>query len=177
MNFRRRIIPIVIAVALTCIILAALSGHRVLRAFAYNDHDGTIVVDGRTCNYFVHTPPSYTGKTPLVLVLHGATQSAENVERLSGMSAKADQENFLVTYPTGTGRLKNVPTWNAGACCGYATENKIDDVGFLRALLEKMEKDYSVDPKRIYATGISNGGMMPIAWPASSPINSPPSLR
>ncbi len=39
-------------------------------------------------------------------------------------------------------------------------ENKIDDVAFFRALLEKVEKDYSVDPKRIYATGISNGGMM-----------------
>jgi polyhydroxybutyrate depolymerase len=162
MNSRRRIIPIVIAVALTCIVLAALSGRRTLRAVAYNDHDGTIELDGRTRNYFVHTPPAHTGKAPLplVLVLHGATESAENVERLSGMSAKADQENFLVVYPTGTGRLKNVPTWNAGACCGYAMENKIDDVAFLRALLEKVEKDYSVDPKRVYAAGISNGGMM-----------------
>jgi polyhydroxybutyrate depolymerase len=162
MNSRGSVIPIVIAVGLTCLLLAALSGHRVLRALAYNDHDGSIVLGGRTRDYFVHTPPAYKGKTPLplVLVLHGATESAENVERLSGMSAKADQENFLVAYPTGTGRLKNIPTWNSGACCGYAMENKVDDVAFLRALLEKVEKDYSVDPKRVYATGISNGGMM-----------------
>jgi poly(hydroxyalkanoate) depolymerase family esterase len=133
-----------------------------LHALAYNDHDGTIEIDGRTRNHFVHTPPGYTGKTPLplVLVLHGATESANKVERLSGMSAKADQQNFLAVYPTGTGRLKNVPTWNSGACCGHAMEHKIDDVAFLRALLERVEKDYSVDPKRIYATGISNGGMM-----------------
>ena len=111
MNSRRRIFPIVIAVVLTSIVLAALSGHRILRALAYNDHDGSIVVDGRTRNYFVHTPPAYTGKTPLplVLVLHGATESADSVERLSGMSTKADQQNFLAVYPTGTGRLKNVP--------------------------------------------------------------------
>jgi polyhydroxybutyrate depolymerase len=162
MKPRRRIFPILIAVVLTCIVLASLSGYRILRALAHNDHDGAIVVDGRTRNYFVHTPPAYTGKTPLplVLVLHGATESADNVERLSGMSAKADQENFLVVYPTGTGRLKNVPTWNSGACCGYAMENKIDDVAFLSALLEKVDKDFSVDPKRVYATGISNGGMM-----------------
>jgi polyhydroxybutyrate depolymerase len=142
--------------------LVAISGHRIMHALAYNDHDGTIVVDGRTRNYFVHTPAGYTGKTPLplVFVLHGATESAENVERLSRMSLKADAENFLVVYPTGSGRLKNIPTWNSGACCGYAMENKIDDVGFMRALLEKVENDYSVDPKRVYATGISNGGMM-----------------
>jgi poly(3-hydroxybutyrate) depolymerase len=116
-----------IAVALTCAVLAALSGHRIVRAFAYNDHDGTIEIDGRTRNYFVHTPPACTGETPLplVLVLHGATESAENVERLSGMSAKADQENFLVVYPTGTGRMKNVPTSNSGACCDYAMGKKL----------------------------------------------------
>ncbi|MGB7750625.1 MAG: PHB depolymerase family esterase [Candidatus Acidiferrales bacterium] len=162
MKARRGVTPIVIAVALTCIVLAGISGRHMLHALAYNDHDGTIEIDGRTRNYFVHTPPGYTGKTPLplVLVLHGATESANNVERLSGMSAKADQQNFLAVYPTGTGRLKNVPTWNSGACCGYAMEHKIDDVAFVRALLERVEKDYSVDPKRIYATGISNGGMM-----------------
>src|SRR5271156_6206366 len=162
MKARRGGTPMVIALVLACIVLAALSGRRTLRALAYHDHDATIKIDGRTRNYFVHTPPAYTGKTPLplILVLHGATESAENVERLSGISAKADQENFLAVYPTGTGRLKNVPTWNSGACCGYAMEHKIDDVAFLRALLEKVEKDYSVDPKRIYATGISNGGMM-----------------
>ncbi len=111
MNSRRRIFPIVVAVVLTSIVLAALSGHRILRALAYNDHDGSIVVDGRTRNYFVHTPPAYTGKTPLplVLVLHGATESADSVERLSGMSEKADQQNFLAVYPSGTGRLKNIP--------------------------------------------------------------------
>jgi polyhydroxybutyrate depolymerase len=162
MKPRPRIIPILIAVALTCIVLAALSGRRMLHALASDDHDATIEIDGRTRNYFVHTPPGYTGKRPLplVLVLHGATESAENVERLSGMSAKADQENFLAVYPSGSGRLKNVPTWNSGACCGYAMENKIDDIAFLRALLEKVETDYSVNPQRVYATGISNGGMM-----------------
>jgi polyhydroxybutyrate depolymerase len=56
---------------------------------------------GRTRKYFVHPPKGYDGKTPLplVLVLHGAVQGAINVERMSGMSAKADKENFLVAYP------------------------------------------------------------------------------
>jgi polyhydroxybutyrate depolymerase len=123
-----------------------------------SDRNGTLEIGGLTRRYFVHAPPSNDSKPlPLVLVLHGATQSPENVEEMSGMSAAADRENFLAVYPRGTGRL---PTWNAGACCGPAMEQRIDDVGFIDALIAKLERDYAVDPKRIFATGISNGGML-----------------
>jgi polyhydroxybutyrate depolymerase len=99
---------------------------------------------------------------PVVLVLHGATESPEGVEHLSGMSAEADKKNFIAVYPRGTGRNNpaRMPTWNSGNCCGYAQMNHVDDVAFFRALLDKLEKDYAVDPKRIFVTGISNGGMM-----------------
>ncbi|HJY87163.1 MAG TPA: hypothetical protein VKE24_10035, partial [Candidatus Acidoferrales bacterium] len=69
-------------------------------------------------------------------------------------------ENFLVAYPSGTGRSSRMPTWNSGNCCGYAMENKVDDVAFIRALIDNLEHNYSVDPRRIFVTGISNGGMM-----------------
>jgi len=123
------------------------------------NHSGTLDVGGRMRQYFIHVPPAYDGKAPLplVLVLHGAVQSPEGIERMSGMSAKADQEKFLAVYPKGTGWL---PTWNSGACCGYAMENHVDDVGFLAALIGTLERDYAVDPKRVFATGISNGAMM-----------------
>jgi polyhydroxybutyrate depolymerase len=122
----------------------------------------TLEFGGRTRTYLIHPPKGYDGKTPLplVLVLHGAVQGATNVERMSGMSIKADKENFLVAYPNGTSGSGLAPTWNAGACCGYAMTHKVDDVGFLRALIETLEHDYMVDPKRIFVTGISNGGMM-----------------
>ena len=92
----------------------------------------TLEFGGRTRTYLVHSPKGYDGKKilPLVLVLHGAVQGATNVERMSGMSAKADKEKFLVAYPNGTSRSGLAPTWNAGACCGYAQTNKVDDVGF-----------------------------------------------
>ena len=122
----------------------------------------TLEFGGRTRTYLVHPPLGYDGKTPLplVLVLHGAIQGATNVERMSGMSAKADKESFLAVYPNGTSGSGLAPTWNAGACCGYAQRNNVDDVGFLRALIDRIERDYPIDPKRIFATGISNGGMM-----------------
>jgi polyhydroxybutyrate depolymerase len=122
----------------------------------------TLDFGGLARTYLVHPPKDYDGKSPLplVLVLHGAIQGATNVERMSGMSDKADKEDFLAVYPNGTSRSGLAPTWNAGACCGYAQMNHVDDVGFLRALIDQLERDYRIDPKRIFATGISNGGMM-----------------
>jgi len=79
---------------------------------------------------------------------------------MSGMSAKADEENFMAVYPSGTGRLDKMPTWNSGNCCAYAMENHLDDVAFLRALIEKLDRDKSADSKRVFVAGISNGGMM-----------------
>ncbi|MGH8369931.1 MAG: alpha/beta hydrolase family esterase, partial [Gammaproteobacteria bacterium] len=49
---------------------------------------------------------------------------------------------------------------NAGTCCGYALEHHMDDVGFILTVVKQVMDKYQIDPKRIYATGISNGGMM-----------------
>ena len=158
--------PVVVACGLLLVCLLGAAAYRRFAAAepSTGQKPGTIEVDGRTRTYFVHLPPGYDGHTalPVVLVLHGATESPEGVERLSGMSAEADKKNFIAVYPRGTGRENpaSLPTWNSGNCCGYAQLNHVDDVGFFRALLDKLEKDYAVDPKRVFVTGISNGGMM-----------------
>ncbi len=123
---------------------------------------GSITVGGRTRVYNIHLPSSYDAADPLplVLVLHGTTQSIASVERMSGMSRVADREKFIAVYPSGTGPMDRVPTWNAGNCCAYALRNNVDDVDFLRALIEKLKSEYPMDAKRIYVTGISNGAMM-----------------
>lgn len=122
-------------------------------------HSESLDFGGQVRTYLLHVPVGYDAKTPLplVFVLHGATQSPDSAEKMSGMSAKADQAHFIVVYPRGTGQL---PTWNARKCCGYAIRNDIDDIGFFRALLEKLGHDYAIDRTRIYFTGISNGAMM-----------------
>jgi polyhydroxybutyrate depolymerase len=123
---------------------------------------GSLEFGGLTRTYLIHVPPGTDATTPLplVFVLHGATESNEGVEQLSGMSARADAEHFLAVYPNGTGRISDIPTWNAGNCCGYAAANQIDDIGYFRALLAELERDYAIDRKRVYFTGISNGAMM-----------------
>jgi polyhydroxybutyrate depolymerase len=159
MSFHRRSARLFFLLLLVIVVGVALFGRLLLRASQARDKSGTLDIDGLTRNYFVHVPSSYDGKTPLplVLVLHGATQSAESAERMSGMTAKADKENFLAVYPSGIGRA---PTWNSGACCGPAMRQNVDDVAFLRALIRKLEHDYAIDSKRIFVTGISNGAMM-----------------
>jgi polyhydroxybutyrate depolymerase len=123
---------------------------------------GSIEHEARNRTYLLHLPLKYnsTQRYPLVLVLHGGGGNAANAARQSEMSAKADREGFIVVYPNGTGRTERFFTWNAWNCCDYAFENKIDDVGFFRKLIAKLESEYSIDPNQIYATGFSNGAMM-----------------
>lgn len=100
-------------------------------------------------------------KRPLVMVLHGGAANADYAIRMAEMNPLADQHGFMIVYPNGTGVYQHaVLTWNAGRCCGWAHQHGIDDVGFLNALLTKLEAEYAVDASRVYVTGISNGAMM-----------------
>jgi polyhydroxybutyrate depolymerase len=97
----------------------------------------------------------------LVIVLHGGGGNAANAANMTGFSALADKEGFVVAYPDGTGRLApRLLTWNARHCCAYAMQQKVDDVGFISALIDELVKTRGVDPRRVYVTGMSNGGMM-----------------
>ena len=119
--------------------------------------------NGQSRSYILHLPPSYNGvdEMPLVVVLHGGGGNARNIEEVTGFSTKADEEGFIVVYPDGSGRLdRSLLTWNGGFCCGYALENNIDDVGFIRALIEYLKKNYTINRNMIYITGASNGGIM-----------------
>ena len=124
----------------------------------------TLIHNGIERHYLIRVPGELSQgnrRVPLVLVLHGGGGNADNVEKVTGFTDKAGKEGFIVVYPEGTGRRKNkLLTWNAGHCCGYAMDNRVDDVGFISALIDKLIKNYPIDPKRVYATGVSNGGMM-----------------
>ena len=126
------------------------------------DHTRTLQVDGRSRNYIVHVPPKYDPKqpTPVVLVFHGGGSNAEQTVRFTGLNDKADKEVFIAVYPNGTGRFERMLTWNGGNCCGYAMQNNVDDVAFTRSLLDDLATVANVDSKRVFATGISNGGIM-----------------
>ncbi len=119
--------------------------------------------DGRTRDYLLHVPPAFDATQPvaLVMVFHGGGGRAQNAVRMTNFNELADEQGFIVVYPNGTGRLEEqVLTWNGGGCCGRAMLENVDDVGFARAILADLQTVAAIDAKRVYATGMSNGGIM-----------------
>src|SRR5206468_12676514 len=94
---------------------------------------------------------------PLVIVLHGGAGSGPNVQGFSLMDAVADAKGFIAAYPSGPRGVIG-GTWNAADCCGLAMQKDSKDLEFMSALIDQGVATGCVDPKRVYATGISNGG-------------------
>lgn len=142
-----------------CLVVTAAEDNEPL---APGDVTRMLTVDERERTYLVHVPESYDGgkAVPVVLVLHGGATNAQSMARFSGLNAKADKEGFLAVYPNGTGPIPRVLTWNGGNCCGYSVRNKVDDVKFIRAVLDDLAQAANVDARRIFATGMSNGAIM-----------------
>lgn len=133
----------------------------VTKTYRYND---SMVIDGRLRTYTVNLPPNYydSSNFSLVIAMHGGGGSAAQFEKSSLLTDKANTAHFIVVYPEGvvsTGALA-ARTWNAGSCCDFAVLNKINDVGFISQLIDKLLATYKINPKKVYAAGHSNGGMM-----------------
>ncbi len=144
----------------TLLLTVALTVYGLKLATAQYD---SLSYDGYSRTYLLHLPAGHDTQValPLVIAMHGGTGSAANLQNQSGLSLKADQEQFVVVYPEGVkGGILNVRTWNAGWCCGFASNTEVDDVGFISALLDTLSSRYNIDTNRIYATGMSNGGFM-----------------
>lgn len=113
----------------------------------------------------VHVPVGLDPKrpVPLVLAFHGGGGHAEFMadDARYGWIGQADRAGFVVVFPNGFSRFPGgrLATWNAGDCCGAARDQGSDDVGFVRALLERLKQQWPIDGQRIFATGMSNGSM------------------
>ncbi len=124
-------------------------------------------VDGRDREFRVVVPEEIDGQDGVsaVLVLHGGGGNIDKTVEQTRFDDLAREEHFLAVYPQGNGsrlRLLNIDgyTWNAGGCCGEAADDDVDDVAFLVAVIDELEAEFGADPDQVFATGISNGGMM-----------------
>jgi polyhydroxybutyrate depolymerase len=133
---------------------------------APGDYRFSLVHDGLTRDYLIHVPKSYRpGRaSPMLIALHGGGgdadyQADDSKYRLISKSEKA---GFIAGFPNGYSRFKSgiLATWNAGGCCAGAVKNNVDDVGFIREVIRRVERQALVDPRRVFATGMSNGAMM-----------------
>lgn len=123
------------------------------------DATWTLTSGGLERAFDVHVPASYdpARPAPVVFDFHGYTSNKEQQAFLSRMNEASDAHGFVAVHPQGTGAS---PSWNAGACCGTAVTEGVNDVGFVDAMLEALETRLCVDPARVYATGFSNGGFL-----------------
>ncbi|MBS7807872.1 PHB depolymerase family esterase [Variovorax sp. PCZ-1] len=123
------------------------------------DFTKTISVAGVSRRFLLHVPTSYNSAQPMsaVLLFHGGQGSAASIGRItsssgSGFSGFASQKNFIAIYPDSVNG-----TWDDGRA---TITNKTNDVAFTAAILDALVLEYNIDAKRIYAAGISNGGML-----------------
>jgi polyhydroxybutyrate depolymerase len=135
------------------------------------EHSRQLTVGDLKRSYYFHVPASYDPRKPMpvVLVLHGAVMNGPIMEWFCGMSKKADEAGFIAVYPNGTGPGGTLLTWNAGVFPGGLNPRRADDVKFIRMVLDDLAGLVSVDPKRVYASGMSNGGMMAYRLAAEMP--------
>jgi len=130
------------------------------------DYTFTIQHDGLARMYQLHVPASVDPATPasLLFALHGGGGSMEYQadDAHYGHITKSDREGFVVVFPNGFSKLASgkFATWNAGNCCGGARDQNVDDVGFIRQIVANVTRQLNIDRNRIYATGMSNGGLM-----------------
>ena len=111
--------------------------------------EATLTSGNDTRHYLLHVPPTYQADTPTPLVInfHGYGSNSTQEEALSDMSRKADRAGFLVIYPDGLNH-----TWYDGPGANGKTDQQ-----FVRDLIQHLQDQYTIDPRRIYATGMSNG--------------------
>ena len=116
----------------------------------------TIEIDGEPREFRVFRPEKLQDAAPLVVMIHGWGFTAEQIERDYGWNDVAKKHQFVVAYPQGVGLSFNA----AGDCCGPAADNDVDDLAFMTAMVERLTKALPIDDDRVYAAGMSNGGVM-----------------
>lgn len=117
----------------------------------------TIEVGGLKRTFHLYRPADLSaGATPLVVFLHGGFGSGTQAEGYYGWDGEASGRHFLVVYPDGVDHAWAV----GGGCCGKPAATGVNDVAFISAMVARIGAQISLDPARLYATGISNGGLM-----------------
>lgn len=124
----------------------------------------TITVNNIARSYYIFLPPSYNPQKsyPVLFVFHGGLRNAKSVLETTRFRDYQSKYDFILIAPNGLGRFNKETflTWNAGHCAGYAHDTKADEPGFINSIIEQTANAYSIDRKRIYLTGMSNGAML-----------------
>jgi polyhydroxybutyrate depolymerase len=153
MKSRKPVLAAVVVLISVPVMLALAEG---VSYHVRNRNNGTIVSSGLTREYLLYVPRSYDRAKPtaLVISLHGAGMWPASQMEASRWNDVADTEGFIVVYPSGLDG--NGPrVWEVNRGPGL-----LQDVKFISDLIDTLQTSYNIDPTRIYANGLSNGGGM-----------------
>jgi polyhydroxybutyrate depolymerase len=153
MNERKRVIA---AVFILISLPAVLALGEAVSFYVRNRNNGSMVSSGEKREYLLYVPRTYdrSRPAPLVISLHGAGGWPVQQMNMSEWNQLADREGFIVVYPSGVAGV-GPRIWRVGE-----GPDLMKDVRFISELIDRLESQYNIDPRRIYANGFSNGGGM-----------------
>jgi polyhydroxybutyrate depolymerase len=122
----------------------------------------TLIVKLGDRPFTLHIPASYdrARPAPLVLLLHGYRSTGSQQESYMRFTAESDKHGFLYAYPNGLVDPKHYRYWNATDACCNLYHSTVDDSTYLSDVIRTVERSYTVDTRRIYLVGHSNGAFM-----------------
>ena len=156
----KKILKIIFTILLTILAIPLIILFLISFAFGIaNRTNGRILSSGELRKYLLYVPTSYDASTPtpLVINIHGFSQWPANQAQVSQWNAVADEFGFIVVYPEGTGFPLR---WSLRNADPESAVNAQKEVTYFSDLIDRLESQYNIDPSRIYANGLSNGGGM-----------------
>ena len=148
---RLRILKIGAGLLALCVLFTGLLVGGSANAGGQGLEKQRIYVNGTKRVFYLHRPKGdHSGKLPLVMMFHGGKGTGEKIAEQTGFNRTADKYGFVVVYPNSTGN------WQDGRS---STGDGWEDIDFIRAMIDHLEETENVDRRRVYSTGISNGGI------------------
>ncbi|MDX2230873.1 MAG: alpha/beta fold hydrolase [Leptolyngbyaceae cyanobacterium bins.349] len=143
-----------VAVVGVCLYASSKLVRRYMATLPRSNADHYLQVDNLKRAYDLYVPSSYNGDrpVPLVLALHGVGGDGSTMEQQTGFNQLAERDGFIVVYPDAVNRH-----WHSRR---NSQPDPHNDIGFIATLIDDLSQRYSIDRRRIYATGFSNGGIM-----------------
>jgi polyhydroxybutyrate depolymerase len=148
------------------LIAALLCACGAAAAHAKDGETMPLAWQGTQRDYILYAPANATGPLPLVLAFHGAGGNAKDFAAETRLADAGVPRGMMVAFVDGTERAPGRRVFNAHFCCGGAG---VDDIGFVGAVIDDIAKHRPLDRGRVFATGMSNGGMFAYQLAAEHP--------